>query len=42
MGDFDDDGWEGMVCVEPGFVRENFPLHPLQSLALKQTLTIES
>jgi D-hexose-6-phosphate mutarotase len=42
MGDFDDDGWQHMVCVEPGFVRENFALHPLQWLSLKQTLVIES
>lgn len=43
MGDFDDDGWKTMLCVEPGVVAADRPvIAPGRSLVLAQTITPEA
>ena len=42
MGDFDDDGWTAMACVEPGVVAVDRPgIAPGGSLVLSQTIAPE-
>ena len=42
MGDFDDEGWTAMACVEPGVVAVNRPgIIPGGSLVLSQTIAPE-
>ena len=42
MGDFDDDGWTAMACVEPGVVAADRPgIAPNGSLVLSQTIAPE-
>ena len=42
MGDFDDDGWTAMACVEPGVVAADRPgIIPGGSLVLSQTIAPE-
>ena len=42
MSDFDDDGWKGMCCVEPGVLALDRPdVPPGGALLLSQTLTPE-
>ena len=40
MGDFGDEEWRQMVCVEPGHVSDMCTLRPFQTLFLKQTLAV--
>ena len=42
MGDFDDDGWTAMACVEPGVLAADRPgIAPNGSLVLSQTIAPE-
>ena len=42
MGDFDDDGWTAMACVEPGIVAsDRTDIAPGASLVLSQTIAPE-
>ena len=42
MGDFDDEGWTAMACVEPGVVAADRPgINPGGSLVLSQTIAPE-
>ena len=42
MGDFDDEGWTAMACVEPGVVASDRPgIIPGGSLVLSQTIAPE-
>jgi len=41
MGDFDDEGWKGMICVEPGIINGLTCLGPGKEQVLKQTITLK-
>ena len=43
MGDFDDDGWKTMFCIEPGVVNAERPVIGRDcSLILSQTISCEA
>eukprot|EP00924_Labyrinthula_sp_SR-Ha-C_P015697 snap_masked-scaffold_4-processed-gene-7.43-mRNA-1 protein AED:0.18 eAED:0.19 QI:0/-1/0/1/-1/1/1/0/302 len=38
MGDFGDEEYHNMICVEPGYVKKNVILEPRRTFTLKQTI----
>lgn len=41
MADFDDDGYERMVCIEAGYVSKPYSLNSKQSVTMSQTISVD-